>query len=55
MRGYLLIALGTLAFAGCPSHPRYVVRLDLDRIAAQTAVNDRQPGFTLLPTHAQGA
>jgi hypothetical protein len=40
----------TLALAACAAQgtPRYVVRLDLDRIAAHTAAKDHQPGFTQL-------
>ena len=45
-----LIAFAALALAGCAqSTPRYVVRLDLDQIAAHTAAKDHQPGFTTLP------
>jgi hypothetical protein len=42
------LAALALALAACAaqSTPRYVVRLDLDRIAAQTAA--RNPGFTTL-------
>ena len=40
--------LAALALAGCAqSTPRYVVRLDLDQIAAHTSAKDHQPGFTL--------
>ena len=43
------LALG-LAACAAQSTPRYVVRLDLDRIAAQTAA--KQPGFTTLGASA---
>jgi len=40
----------SLALAACSvqSTPRYVVRLDLDKIAAQTAAKSPKPGFTEL-------
>jgi hypothetical protein len=51
-----LVSLGalTLALAACShSTPRYVVRLDLDRIAAQTNARDHRPGFTTLGPSGQ--
>jgi hypothetical protein len=43
-----MASFAALALAGCAqSTPRYVVRLDLDQIAAHTSAKDRQPGFTL--------
>ena len=47
LRQLCLVTL-TLAVAACAAQrtPRYVVRLDLDRIAAQSAA--KQPGFTIL-------
>ena len=41
------VALG-LAACAARETPRYVVRLDLDRIAAHTAEKDRLPGFSTL-------
>lgn len=54
------LAALTLALAACTqstqstqSTPSYVVRLDLDRIAAQTQA--RQPGFTMVGASAPRA
>ena len=48
------LAALTLALAACTqSTPSYVVRLDLDRIAAQTQT--RQPGFTMVGASAPRA
>jgi hypothetical protein len=45
------LAALTLAIGACTqSTPSYVVRLDLDRIAAQTQA--RQPGFTMVGASA---
>ena len=48
MRGAIGLALLSLALAACVEQASrsYVVRLDLDRIAAQTAERDASPGFT---------
>jgi hypothetical protein len=48
MNRLVYLAALTLALTACAARPtpRYVVRLDLDRIAAQTAA--RNPGFTTL-------
>ena len=43
-----LLATLALAAAGCAAEPDYVVRLDLDEIAARTAARDSSPGFTSL-------
>ena len=50
MRGIAAIVVMSLAAASCAAHGSrsYVVRLDLDRIAAQTAERDASPGFTSL-------
>jgi hypothetical protein len=50
MARLLSFATLTLALSACAvqSTPRYVVRLDLDKIAAQTAAKDPNPGFTQL-------
>jgi hypothetical protein len=47
LRQFFLAVLA-LAVAACAAQrtPRYVVRLDLDRIAEQSAA--KQPGFTIL-------
>jgi hypothetical protein len=47
VRAALLCALA-LAAAACAAEPDYVVRLDLDEIAARTAARDISPGFTSL-------
>ena len=54
MTRLVCLAALMLALAACAARPtpRYVVRLDLDRIEAQTAA--RNPGFTTLePTAPQ--
>jgi hypothetical protein len=45
-----LIFLAALALAGsaCSGAPSYVVRLNLDQIAADTAARDSAPGFASL-------
>jgi len=47
------LAVLALAVAACAAQrtPRYVVRLDLDRIAAQSAA--KEPGFTILKPPAR--
>jgi len=52
MTRIMSIAALTLALAACTaqSTPRYVVRLNLERIAAQTKARD--PGFTMLGSSA---
>jgi len=49
IRAYALAAL-VIALAACAAeHSRdYVVRLDLDKIAAETAKRDASPGFDTL-------
>ena len=44
------IAIATLAVIGsaCSTQPAYVVRLNLDQIAAHTAAKDSAPGFASL-------
>lgn len=56
LRSFALAAL-MLAVTACAakSTPRYVVRLDLDRIAAQTASKDSRPGFSELDDPAPSA
>lgn len=43
------IILLTLLAGACGAHPGYVARLDLDQIAADTALRDTAPGFGELP------
>jgi hypothetical protein len=44
------LAAVSLGLAACAARetPRYVVRLDLDQVAARTAASDHRPGFTTL-------
>jgi len=46
-RSFLVAALA-LAGSACAAQPTYVVRLDLDQIAVQTAARDAAPGFASL-------
>jgi hypothetical protein len=47
---FALFASVMAGLAACAAErtPRYVVRLDLDRVATQTSARDRGPGFALL-------
>ena len=43
-----LLASLALALSACAAEPDYVVRLDLDEIAARTAERAASPGFASL-------